>query len=137
MVVRNKDFYKAYHKENFNTKYDLTEQKYKEVLQAITDNILTTLESGDFVEMPYNLGSFKILKFKNRSRYIDWKNTKLLGKYVYFNNLHSDGYSYKFKLDKTRCKFGGQKYYGFKVARYFARGLAKGIKENKLEFLSE
>lgn len=137
MIINDKVFADDYIQQHEGSILNVTKDQYLEVVKLICEDILNRIISGLPKELPFNLGAFKIIKYKTRVKYINWKETKRLGKYVYYLNLHSDGYSYKFKWDKSKARFYGQNLYKFKLKRVISRSLAKGIKENKLEFLSE
>lgn len=134
MVINSSDFYKMFKKENKH----ISKMEYEQVLDTLFSKIFSTLKEGKSYELPFKLGCFKIIKYKNNKKYIDWNNTKKLGKIVYHQNFHSDGFNYRIKWDKRKARlFKGRLIYKFKTVRWFTRDIAKGIKQNKLEFLSE
>jgi len=132
------DFYKDYRKQYLKTNLNISQTDYAIVVKAMCENVMNELFAGKDFVLPLNMGTFRIVKYKTNRRYIDWNNTKKYGKYIYFNNLHSDGFSYKFKWVKDDLpNFAGKTVYGFQLGRHISRRLGKGIKQNKLEFLSE
>jgi hypothetical protein len=135
MVVNLSDFKNDFVKKKVNEK--VSWQQYYYIVNYILKNIVDDLFSGRSFNIPLGLGSVRILKYKNNAKYIDWENTKKYGKYIYFNNFHSDGYRYRVFWDKSVSKiFKNKLMYGFKLSREHNRALAKGIKDNKYEFLS-
>jgi nucleoid DNA-binding protein len=138
MSVSIKNFYDNYNLEFKTGNFSIDKTKYRLILKLMFKLIIKDLFSGDFIKIPFGLGQFKILKYKQTKLALDFKNTALLGRKVYHQNFHSGGYGYKFKWDKKDCKnFRGKKLYEFKLNRAISRELARGIKQNKLEFLSE
>lgn len=135
MVINLKEFKDDYLKNNRGTKVKW--QDYYYIINCITSAIIEDIFSGKSFNFPYKLGSIRVLKYKTKKVYIDWVNTKKYGKYIYHKNFHSDGYQYKVFWDKSESKLFRNKFmYGFKLLRVHSRKLAKGIKENKYEFLS-
>jgi len=133
------DFYLDYKSRETKNDVVVNEAAYRDVCKFLVDNIIDTLVEGKFVTLPFNLGILKIVKFKTKRKYIDWKSTNELGKHVYFTNFHTGGWSYKLKWDKRQVKrFYSDLIYKFKLTQANSRNrIAKGLKENKLEFLSE
>jgi nucleoid DNA-binding protein len=136
MVVNKSDFYKSFKNEYNNT--EITKAQYDKITKTLFEYIFNTLTEGKFYELPFKLGTLKILKYKKNKKYIDWYNTKKYNKTIYHQNFHSDGYLYKIVWDKKSARmFKGKLLYKFRAVRWFTRLLAKGIKNNELEFLSE
>lgn len=114
-------------------KSDVTYEQYirvtKESTSVIRDFILDN-ELG--FKLPHNLGYIAVDKFKpsKDSLYIDWKNTRLLGKIIPFTNFHSLGYVFKIKLYKN-SKIQPLKAYEMNTHRILKRMLAKKVKEGK------
>jgi nucleoid DNA-binding protein len=138
MSVSITDFYKNYESEFKTGNFKVDKKTYRLVLKLMFKALIKDLFSGDFIKLPFGMGHFKILKYKQTKPALDFKNTALLNRPVYHQKFHSGGYGYKFKWDKKECRhFKGRKLYEFKLNRAISRELAKGIKQNKLEFLSE
>jgi hypothetical protein len=105
---------------------------YKEAVQEVLN--------GKVLYLPFGLGRIRIIKKKlsnyKRVTYINWKESKLLGKRVYHLNEHSDGYNYFIKWDN---KFGVNwvRRYNFVPTRNFKRTLARIIKNKESDYFED
>jgi len=85
-------------------------------------------------KLPNGLGLIRIRKSKKgvTARKIDFNKSKLLNKKIYYLNLHSNRYFFKWYWNKTKevsLAIPGRKLYVFKPIRWGKKDLAKHIIE--------
>lgn len=104
---------------------------------AMRDKIL---ETGEKLSIPYGFGEIYICKFKpKRTKEIngqeiialpvDWKRTKEVGYKVYFLNVHTEGFKFRVKWDRTNARFKGAYIWNFKPSRVTSRLINHYIKK--------
>lgn len=120
--------------------YTLRGPDFRRVTDAWNHGVVKALYEGKEFCMPSGLGKMSIVKSakphptKGNSQ-IDWVNSHLAGKKVYFRNAHSDGYSYRLwwvKGHDTNAK--NSKMYYFVPCREFKRNLAQIIKNRVTDY---
>ena len=93
------------------------------------------VSDAEEVSLPCRLGTLRIKKIKSKERkMVDWKLTKEYGKLIYHLNMHTDGYYYKWHWKKQNALFTNKSVYSFKPLRKYKRGMAKLLKENKVDY---
>lgn len=126
-MSRPKFEYRTISKETYNSfcklnpSVAISYEDYKKVIHTYNSLFIEhMLETGERIKMPYGLGTIGISKFKpakvkvdaagveRPGLGIDWKQTKLQGKYVYHLNSHTDGYKFYWRWD---CKVSRIKCY--------------------------
>lgn len=123
------DFYKKYKKERRDVRH-LTQKQYRKAILKVFYYI-----SQDIIEtgIPYNpkvlIGRFGIVKRKSKNKVVDFKKTKEIGKTVYFTNLHTSGYYFRWFWEKftSKCRFKNKRYYKFVRNRNLKKRLHKHI----------
>lgn len=138
------DTYKAYISELKEDDYYYVDYKtYRKICslfyKMIMDYIL--LKAGKF-DMPYNLGSIRVLKKKTpvydkRSLTLDYNLTNIHNKPVYQLNEHTSGYKYMFYWDKTYGRLANKHIYRFILTRTNKRRLAKLIKSGDYDYFEK
>jgi len=105
------------------------------------------LETGEMVKLPNGLGEFSILKKKRKptnEKYekkiknlpIDWPKTRLKGKYIYFLNYETEGYTFKWMWNRRTATFRLPRLWYFKPSRASSRLLAHYLKvDSKYQYL--
>lgn len=126
------DFYKKYNKEYKKSSLECSSKEYKDIVSIILSQIMDKLFKGKSVELPSSLGDLVIGKKRQKKRPIDWKNSKLLGRRVYIDNIHSNGYIYEFTWVKAHRKFKNRRLYSFKPVRNNAREVSRLSQLGKL-----
>lgn len=96
----NKDLIKNRKKAAINRK------QYRIIFNAIFDELLKRLIlDGIEYKLPYSLGTLQIVKYLDLfKKKIDYKNSKDLGKLVYYDGLKTGGYSYAVYWDRKNSK---------------------------------
>lgn len=119
---------------------NVTFEQFRKFLYAFNANLVDhLLETGDFVKLPFGLGTVVITKYKPSKTLqfgdkvynnlpVDWKLTKENGELTRTLNMHTDGYAYYFAwlpyTSKIKCKF----IWSFKMGRDHSRKLARLLK---------
>lgn len=102
----------------------------KKVFADYLELVKEHLCEGLMFKIPMRLGTIIIKKSKG-GKIVNWKETKRQKKYIYFNNLESDGYIMKIFWDKFgKALFNNMRYYSFSPARYFQIQLSNAIRYN-------
>lgn len=123
------DFYDDYATDRKDIKH-LTRQQYcrimKKLFREMAREIMHTL-------VPYNprigLGRFGIVKQLRKTKPIDWKLTRQLGKVIYHKNSYTNGNVFKWHWEKKhKCFFANKGLYTFTPVRSLKRELASYIK---------
>ena len=97
------------------------------------------LETGEKVKLPNGLGEFGILKKKRmpsnpekerkvKNLPIDWPKTRLKGKYIYFLNYETEGFTFKWMWNRRPATFKYTRLWYFKPSRASSRLLAHYLK---------
>lgn len=107
------------------------------------------LETGEIVKFPWGLGELVISKKKikrtkiapNGIEYnnmpIDWAKTRKAGKTIYHLNLHTNGFSFKWKWFPFTARFKYHKLWVFKPSRISSRLITHYISQNYQSKYSE
>lgn len=150
------DFYYYY---RTNRKGIISKDMFRTILREFFSELVEYLYEGFLIKLPFGLGGYHIGKYKpaigkdkNGNYYmkgrkaVDYKATKemwlkhpeLRSKiYIYYENLHTDGYKVKLYKGIMNKKILNA-LYNFKPANTFSRGLAKVMfKYPHREFLME
>jgi len=99
------------------------------------------LETGEKESLPFNFGTFGIIKKKRKRTRgkngefinlpVDWKKTKEKGKKIYNFNFHTDGYFFGWQWFKRKNSFAMSDLWYFKPSRVTSRLLAHYIHSDK------
>jgi hypothetical protein len=111
---------------------------YNTILRALAKKIEDYLFDGRTVRLPSRLGYLYITKiYGQKGRPVDWVASKRFGKIVEYDNIHSEGYSYKLVHDNISDAMFNSKLYFYEAefTQPVKRKLAKAIKEEKKDFL--
>lgn len=123
--------------------YDVPYQTFKAILldyfKYIRDEIM--LHSKE-VKLPCRLGTLQIVKhlpkeFTGKSLRWDWQATKQTGKPVYYLNLHSSEFKYRFFWSKQGCIFKNKSKYMFVASRANKRNLAQLIFSKQCDYIEK
>lgn len=127
-----KDYYNYYIE--YCNKQKVTHQEYKVFAKIIREaNIIIRdcVLSNDTFDMPYYMGSLKIIRFENKfnpeKQYrwkVDYKKSKEVGYIVYYG----EQYGYRWKWNKNKSLIAGKMYYHFKPVRLASRLINTAIK---------
>lgn len=103
------------------------------ILEILKQEII---ENRVHFNIPHIRGKICIRKVKHHkaqlnAHRINWSETKKLGKYVYYLNMHTDRYYFRWKWERgPRNSIGkGEIFYSFKPVRAATRALAAHIKK--------
>ncbi len=129
--VFNKKFFKSNLVEKH--KFDLSFKECKDIIDICNKNIAdSVVEELDGFKLPFGLGYICVGRFIPKNPAIDWKTSQKVGTRVYFNNLHTFGYScktYWFRVGRVTntkfhetFKFSAYKTLGISVSKAFASG---------------
>jgi hypothetical protein len=127
-------FYRVHRKE-YKGVYDIDQQEYRRLVKLITDGIVKEITSGNSIKLPYNLGELYVYRKTQVIKPIDWHNTKKFGKYIYHLNLHSEGFIFKYRWNKTKGRFENKSLYKLRMNRVNTRALSKKILDNNIEIV--
>lgn len=145
--------YHRYYKRNYKNPLKLS--LYRKVLRSINSKVANKISDDcyDF-KMPKRMGIIKIRKFekkiaidengKVRHKFApNWKATRelwnnnkeaeLAKKIIFYENEHSNGYTYRIIYDKYSSNYKNKSLYRFQPNRGLTRRLSKNIQENNLE----
>ena len=133
-----KDYYNYYveycnkHKSKYQD-YSVFAKIVRQANTIIRDQVLT----NEQFNMPYLMGSLKIIKFENKfdpkKQYkwkVDYKKSKEVGYIVYYG----EQFGYRWKWNKSKAKVSGKMYYHFKPVRLASRLINKAIKVDGVEY---
>lgn len=135
------DFYKFYLTQiERETVYDVEYKIYRQIVEDYFRYIVEQImdNSREF-KLPCRLGNLSIVKrqpknFDNKSLRIDYHESKIQGKAVYFINDHSDYYKYRFYWSKKDCLLTNKTKYQFVATRFNKRRLAQIIKNKEHDY---
>lgn len=135
------DFYKFYLTQiERETVYDVEYKIYRQIVEDYFRYIVEQImdNSREF-KLPCRLGNLSIVKrqpknFDNKSLRIDYHESKIQGKAVYFINEHSDYYKYRFYWSKKDCLLANKTKYQFVATRFNKRRLAQIIKNKEHDY---
>jgi hypothetical protein len=105
----------------------LSDTKKEKVLLSIFAEYKHNLINKGYVVLTRKLGVIHLVKFKKRSKVLNYELTKEEGKPIYLSNIHTDGMIYTINWHKPR--FSNYQFYTFKPARLLTRALAKNLLE--------
>lgn len=136
------DFYQHYiNNIDKETIYDIGYQKYRAVVEEYFKYIVTeVIENSKEFKLPYRLGTLCIVKrqpknFDNKSLRMDYHESKLQNKVVYFINEHSNYFKYRFHWSKKDSLITNKTKYQFIATRANKRRLAQIIKNNEHDYI--
>lgn len=135
------DFYNFYLSQiDRDTVYDIDYKVYRGIVEDYFKYIVEEImdKSKEF-KFPCRLGTLTIVKrqpnnFDNKSLRIDYHESKIQGKAVYFINEHSDYYKYRFLWSKKDCLLTNKTKYQFVATRANKRRLAQIIKNKEHDY---
>lgn len=96
------------------------------------------IDTGEMIQFPWGLGRLQIVKYRrnatkkklNGSLYgamINWPETKRQGKYVYYLNLHTSGFSYTFAWVPLFAHIKFKPIWRLEIWRVFKRKLSRKL----------
>lgn len=135
----------------YKEKYPQSEIQYsvfKVLVKRYNESIIEyCLDTGRMAVLPNRFGQLFVNKKKQVRFYtnkegrkfcilgVDWKLSKELGKKIYLQNFHTEGYRFKFVWRySTKIYLKGM--WTLKITRNASRTLAKNLKENPQKYLS-
>ncbi len=137
-----KDFYERYQQNiDKETVYDIPYDQYRSIVEDYFKHIVDqVLEQSREFKLPCRLGTLCIVKrqpehFDNRSLRIDYHESKIQGKVVYFINEHSNYYKYRCYYNKQNCLIPNKTKYQFVMTRANKRRLAQIIKNREHDYV--
>jgi len=87
-----------------NNKYSLNYKQWSEIVYCYFFYVKEFLFSGNIFTIPNMLGTLQFKKYRSNSK-INWKETKLQEKRIYFKNLKTSGYTAVLKWKKNKQGF--------------------------------
>ena len=138
------DYYISYKQYiDSGTQYDVDLKTFKGIVtdyfKHIRDEVM--LRSKE-VKIPCRLGSLQIVKhrpktYTNKSLRWNWKETKELGKPVFYLNEHSGEFKFRFHWSKQGCIFTNKSKYMFIASRANKRSLAAIIFSKQCDYIEK
>lgn len=127
------DFYEHYRQQiEKGTSYDIDFDTYRAIIYDYFKFIRDQILDGKEFYLPCRLGTIQIVKHKpkeysGKSLRFDWKSMREMGKPMYYLNLHSDNFKYRYYWSKQNCLFPNKVKYMFIASRDNKRELARRI----------
>lgn len=136
------DFYKFYLTQiERETVYDVEYKLYRQIVEDYFRYIVEQImdNSREF-KFPCRLGNLSIVKrqpknFDNKSLRIDYHESKIQGKAVYFTNDHSNFFKFRFYWNKQSSLLTNKTKYQFIATRANKRRLAQIIKNKEHDYI--
>lgn len=137
------DFYDYYISQiERDTVYDIDSKLYRSIVEDYFKYIVEQImeESKEF-KLPCRLGFLSIVKrrpknFDNKSLRIDYNESKIQNKAIYFLNEHSDYYKFRFYWSKKDSLITNKTKYQFVATRHNKRRLAQIIKNKEHDYIT-
>lgn len=123
------------------TVYDIPYSTFRSIVtdyfKYLRDQII---EQSKEVKLPCRLGTLQIVKkqpknFDSKSLRIDFHETKVQNKIIYFINEHSNFYKYRFHWSKRDSALVNKSKYQFVATRENKRRLAQIIKNKEHDYI--
>lgn len=135
------DFYQIYLSNiERNTVYDIDYKLYRQIVTDYFKFIAEeVIERSREFKLPCRLGNLSIVKrkpknFDNRSLRIDYHESAIQGKAVYFINDHSDFFKFRYLWSKKDSLLTNKTRYQFVATRANKRRLAQIIKNKEHDY---
>lgn len=136
------DFYQ-YYLQNIDrdTVYEVPYTTYKSILLEYFKYIASLIMDKSYeVKLPCRLGTISIIKrkpknFNSKSLRIDYHESAIQNKAIYFINEHSNYYKYRFYWCKQNCITTNKGKYQFIASRANKRRLAQIIKNKEHDYV--
>lgn len=134
------EFYLSYIERG--TVYDVEYKVYRQIVEDYFRYIVEeVMEKSREFKLPCRLGNLSIVKrqpknFDNKSLRIDYHESKIQGKPVYFINEHSNYYKFRFLWSKKDCLLINKTRYQFVASRANKRKLAQIIKNKEHDYMT-
>jgi|688.fasta_scaffold48943_11 hypothetical protein len=139
------DFYKYYMK-NKTTKNKYERPVCNKIIKEYHKKIMDKMRNENFIyRLPFGIATIRIKKYKKKIKLLDngnvdtksltinwkatrdlWKNNPELKekkKFIYYTNVHTDGFQYKYYFDKTTTRLKNMSVYYFNASRFNNRAL--------------
>ena len=153
--VAHSDIFQLYKKmRSSNNKESVSNKEFTKIVVEFNKRVIDKIYKGLVFKVPFNLGIIGIIKSKTVIEFdedgeinpikstlsTDWGTTLKLWrerpelmhkKYIYCENLHTEGVRYKIMWKRAFMHNRASRVYKFIPVRWFKRGLAKFIKNNK------
>lgn len=136
------DFYQFYLDQiERDTVYDIDYKTYRQIVEDYFRFIVEEImDNSKEFKLPCRLGNLSIVKrrpenFDNKSLRIDYHESAIQQKAVYFINEHSDYYKYRFLWSKKNCLLTNKTKYQFVATRANKRRLAQIIKNRERDYV--
>jgi|DEB0MinimDraft_10_1074344.scaffolds.fasta_scaffold68063_2 hypothetical protein len=128
-----RDIYKTYEYTEDSPHY-VDYKDYRKIVEVVLSLFVKYMvTTGNRISLPHGLGYLYIRKGKDYDKAhkkVDFNMTKKLGKVIYHNNRHSNGFYGKFRWDKNKHYIKNKQLFKFVPCRWAKRYLSKEIKEN-------
>lgn len=122
------------------SQYDITVEQFKNIFGDFSKFISSEVidQSKEF-KLPCRLGYLSVIKSKpktytSKSLKIDYHESKVQNKLVYFTNVHSNFYKYRYYWDKHSMLTPNKSKYQFIASRANKRRLAQVIKNGLQDY---
>jgi hypothetical protein len=111
---------------------DITTQYFKHLADQMVQKSLT-------VALPFRLGELSVTKHKPvyksiRNMSIDWDRSKEMKQQIRQFNNHSNGFTYRFHWDRSKCITQNKTVYLFNAARVNKREVARLVKTRENDY---
>lgn len=133
------EFYLSYIERE--TVYDVDYKTYRQIVEDYFKYIVEEImENSREFKLPCRLGNLSIVKrqpknFDNKSLRIDYHESKIYGKPIYFTNEHSNFFKFRFLWSKKDCLLTNKTKYQFIATRANKRRLAQIIKNREHDYV--
>lgn len=136
------DFYEFYLSQiERDTVYDIDYKTYRHIVEDYFKYIVEeVMDNSREFKLPCRLGNLSIVKrqpknFDNKSLRIDYHESKIYGKPIYFTNEHSNFFKFRFLWSKKDCLLTNKTKYQFIATRANKRRLAQIIKNREHDYV--
>lgn len=122
------------------SQYDITVEQFKNIFGDFSKFISNeVIDQSKEYKLPCRLGYLSVIKSKpktytSKSLKIDYHESKVQNKLVYFTNVHSNFYKYRYYWDKHSMLTPNKSKYQFIASRANKRRLAQVIKNGLQDY---
>lgn len=104
---------------------------YRKICQAFNKKLVEAIVAGRVVSLPHGLGTMWIRKFQTNwdKPRLNLPETKRIGKKVYYDNMHSDGWWARWYWSRVVSTNVNLQYYSFHATRKNARLVSAVMKQ--------
>lgn len=121
---------------NCDSSYSIDLKTYKLIISTCFEYMINEyLIHGRKVILPYALGELSTVKYKLKSKPIDWKKTNEnikngIREYAYYSLNHTEGFRWCIKWKKNKRAFQGQSFWRFKPHKSLRKVISYSLLKN-------